>query len=183
MVSQRQLGPDVASFANGVKYALRQDPDVLLIGEIRDVETMDAALKAAETGHLVLATLHTNDAIQTVNRIVNLFDESNRELARRRVAETLRAVVAQKLVYSQAQNKRYPACEIMIVTPTIKDYILKQETEEIYRLISSNASEGMSSLNQSLAELVKAGLISNEEAMNTSSEQNELSKMLRGVYV
>ena len=183
MVSQRQLGPDVTSFANGVKYALRQDPDVLLIGEIRDVETMDAALKAAETGHLVLATLHTNDAIQTVNRIVNLFDESNRELARRRVAETLRAVVAQKLVYSQAQNKRYPACEIMIVTPTIKDYILKQETEEIYRLISSNASEGMSSLNQSLAELVKAGLISNEEAMNTSSEQNELSKMLRGVYV
>lgn len=183
MVSQRQLGPDVASFANGVKYALRQDPDVLLIGEIRDVETMDAALKAAETGHLVLATLHTNDAIQTVNRIVNLFDESNRELARRRVAETLRAVIAQKLVYSQAQNKRYPACEIMIVTPTIKDYILKQETEEIYRLISSNASEGMSSLNQSLAELVKAGLISNEEAMNTSSEQNELSKMLRGVYV
>ncbi len=183
MVSQRQLGPDVASFANGVKYALRQDPDVLLIGEIRDVETMDAALKAAETGHLVLATLHTNDAIQTVNRIVNLFDESNRELARRRVAETLRAVIAQKLVYSQAHNKRYPACEIMIVTPTIKDYILKQETEEIYRLISSNASEGMSSLNQSLAELVKAGLISNEEAMNTSSEQNELSKMLRGVYV
>lgn len=183
MVSQRQLGPDVESFANGVKYALRQDPDVLLIGEIRDLETMDAALKAAETGHLVLATLHTNDAIQTVNRIVNLFDESNRALARKRVAETLRAVVAQKLVYSHEKNKRFPACEIMIVTPTIKDYILKSETEEIYRLISNNASEGMTSLNQSLALLVKEGLISNEEAMNTSSEQNELSKMLRGVYV
>lgn len=183
MVSQRQIGPDVASFANGVKYALRQDPDVLLIGEIRDLETMDAALKAAETGHLVLATLHTNDAIQTVNRIVNLFDESNRALARKRVAETLRAVVAQKLVYSHEKNKRFPACEIMIVTPTIKDYIMKSETDEIYRLISNNASEGMTSLNQSLALLVKEGLISNEEAMNTSSEQNELSKMLRGVYV
>ncbi len=183
MVSQRQLGPDVSSFANGVKYALRQDPDVILIGEIRDLETMDAALKAAETGHLVLATLHTNDAIQTVNRIVNLFDESNRSLARKRVAETLRAVVAQKLVYSQEKNRRYPACEIMIVTPTIRDYIIKSETEEIYRLISSNSSEGMISLNQSLAELVKNGLISADEAMNASSEQNELSKMLRGVYV
>ena len=183
MVSQRQLGPDVSSFANGVKYALRQDPDVILIGEIRDLETMDAALKAAETGHLVLATLHTNDAIQTVNRIVNLFDESNRSLARKRVAETLRAVVAQKLVYSQENNRRYPACEIMIVTPTIRDYIIKSETEEIYRLISSNSSEGMISLNQSLAELVKNGLISADEAMNASSEQNELSKMLRGVYV
>ena len=183
MVSQRQIGPDVLSFADGVKYALRQDPDVILIGEIRDVETMDAALKAAETGHLVLATLHTNDAIQTVNRIVNLFDESNRELARRRVAETLRAVVSQKLVYSKEKDKRYPACEIMIVTPTIKDYILKQETEEIYRLISSNASEGMTSLNQSLSELVKAGLISSDEAMVASNEKNEMSKMLRGVYV
>lgn len=183
MVSQRQIGPDVLSFADGVKYSLRQDPDVILIGEIRDIETMDAALKAAETGHLVLATLHTNDAIQTVNRIVNLFDESNRELARKRVAETLRAVISQKLVYSKEKEKRYPACEIMIVTPTIKDYILKQETEEIYRLISNNASEGMTSLNQSLSGLVNAGLISPEEAMTASNEKNEMSKMLRGVYV
>lgn len=183
MVSQRQLGPDVTSFANGVKYALRQDPDVILIGEIRDLETMDAALKAAETGHLVLATLHTNGAIQTVNRIVNLFDESNRNLARKRVAETLRAVVSQKLVYSKEKNKRYPACEIMIVTPTIRDYILKSENEEIYRLISQNASEGMSSLNQSLANLVKEGSISNDEAMASSTDKNEMSKILRGVYM
>ena len=183
MVSQRQIGPDVVSFANGIKYALRQDPDVLLIGEIRDVETMDSALKAAETGHLVLATLHTNDAIQTVNRIVNLFDESNRLLARKRVAETLRAVVSQKLVYSEAKEKRYPACEIMLVTPTIKDYILKEDIDEIYRLISNNASEGMTTLNQSLSMLVKNGFISEEEAISHSSELNELSKMLRGVYV
>ena len=183
MVSQRQIGPDVDNFAKGVKYALRQDPDVILIGEIRDLETMDAALKAAETGHLVLATLHTNGAIQTVNRIVNLFDESNRTLARRRVAETLRAVVAQKLVYSQEQDKRFPACEIMIVTPTIRDYIIKCENEEIYRLITNNTSEGMTSLNQSLAKLVEDGCISNEEALRSTSNQNELSKMLRGVYV
>ena len=183
MVSQRQIGPDVATFANGVKYALRQDPDVILIGEIRDTETMDAALKAAETGHLVLATLHTNDAIQTINRIINMFDVSHRELARKRVAETLRAVIAQKLVYSEAYEKRYPACEIMIVTPTIKDYILKNNSEEIYKLISTNASEGMTSLNKSLMALVDAGLITPEDAMKHSSEQNEMSKMLRGVVV
>lgn len=183
MVSQRQIGPDVETFAKGIKYSLRQDPDVILIGEIRDVETIDAALKAAETGHLVLATLHTNDSVQTVNRIVNMFDESNRTLARKRVAETLRAVVAQKLVFSSAQEKRYPACEIMIVTSTIKDYILKEETEEIYRLIKSNESEGMTTLNQSLAKLVDEGLITAEEALSYSSETNELSKMLRGVYV
>lgn len=182
MVSQRQIGPDVASFANGIKFALRQDPDVILIGEIRDLETMDAAIKAAETGHLVLATLHTNGAIQTVNRIVNLFDESSRILARKRISETLRAVVAQKLVYSQEKNKRYPACEIMIVTPTIKDYILKSDNEEIYRLISNNASEGMSTLNQALAKLVNEGMISDKEALNSTTNQNELSKILRGIY-
>ena len=112
-----------------------------------------------------------------------IFDESNRTLARKRVAETLRAVVAQKLVYSSSQQKRYPACEIMIVTSTIKDYILKEETEEIYRLIKSNESEGMTTLNQALASLVNEGLLTDDEAMSYSSEQNELSKMLRGVYV
>lgn len=182
MVSQRQIGPDVASFANGIKYALRQDPDVIFIGEIRDVETMDAALKASETGHLVFATLHTNDAVQTINRIVNMFDESNRALARKRVAETLRATVAQKLVYSSKSDKRYPACEVMIVTSTIKDYILKSDTEEIYKLVAQNTNDGMMSLNQSLARLVKEDLISPEEALGASNDENDLSKILRGVY-
>lgn len=182
MVSQRQIGPDVLSFANGIKYALRQDPDVIFIGEIRDVETIDAALKASETGHLVFATLHTNDAVQTINRIVNMFDESNRALARKRVAETLRATVAQKLVYSSKNDRRYPACEVLIVTSTIKDYILKSDTEEIYKLVAQNTNDGMMSLNQSLAKLVKEDLISPEEAMAVSNDENDLSKILRGVY-
>lgn len=181
MVSQRQLGSDVDTFSDGIKYALRQDPDVLLIGEIRDFETMEAALKAAETGHLVLATLHTNNAIQTVDRIVNLFDKSNRILARRRIAETMRAVITQKLIYSSKKDKRYPACEIMLVTPTIKDYIIKENSDEIYRLMCDNASEGMITMNQSIAELVKQEIITEEEAMENSNEQNELSKILRGV--
>lgn len=182
MVSQRQLGVDTTSFADGIKYALRQDPDVIFIGEIRDKETMEAALKASETGHLVFATLHTNDAVQTINRIINMFDENNRELARKQIAETLRATIAQKLVYSNDHQKRYPACEIMIVTSTIKDYILKNDMDEIYKLISQNGSDGMMSLNQSLAELVSNGYITQEEAMEHSANQNELSKIFKGVY-
>ena len=129
IVSQRQIGIDTANFATGIKYALRQDPDIIFIGEIRDKETMAAALKAAETGHLVLSTLHTNDAVQTLNRIVNIFNESDRAVVRKQVAETLRATIAQKLVYSKENDKRYPACEILVVTPTIKDLILKNELD------------------------------------------------------
>ena len=151
--------------------------------ECKEYKKLDAALKAAETGHLVLSTLHTNDAVQTINRIINMFDETNRPIIRRQLADSLRATIAQKLVYSKQNDKRYPACEIMLVTPTIKDYILKEDIDEIYRLISNNASEGMTTLNQSLSMLVKNGLISEEEAISHSSELNELSKMLRGVYV
>lgn len=107
IISQRQIGVDTKTFADGIKYALRQDPDVIFIGEIRDKETMTAALKAAETGHLVLSTLHTNDAVQTINRVVNMFDEANRYLIRKQLSETLRATIAQKLVYSEKCRKDF----------------------------------------------------------------------------
>lgn len=182
IISQRQVGVDTASFADGIKYALRQDPDVIFIGEIRDKETMEAALKASETGHLVLSTLHTNDAVQTINRIVNMFEESNRYLVRKQLAETLRATIAQKLIYSEAKQKRYPACEIMVVTSTIKDYIHKDNTEEIYELLRDNNIDDMISMNASLAALASNGLISKEEALVNSNDENELEKMFRGVY-
>jgi len=182
VISQRQVGIDTESFSDGIKYALRQDPDVIFIGEIRDRETMAAALKASETGHLVLSTLHTNDAVQTINRIINLFEESNRDLARRQLAETLRATIAQKLVYSAEKQKRYPACEIMVVTSTIKDYINKDNTEEIYNLMAENSIDDMISMNASLAGLVANGLVSEEEAIEASNDKNELEKMFRGVY-
>ena len=182
IISQRQVGVDTKSFSDGIKYALRQDPDVIFIGEIRDKETMEAALKASETGHLVLSTLHTNDAVQTINRIVNMFDESNRFIIRRQLSETLRATIAQKLIYSEHDNKRYPACEIMVVTSTIKDYITKDNTEEIYELLRDNTIDNMISMNSSLAALTEYGYISEEDALSNSNDEAELEKMFRGVY-
>ena len=182
IVSQRQVGVDTKTFSDGIKYALRQDPDVIFIGEIRDKETMEAALKASETGHLVLSTLHTNDAVQTINRIVNMFDESNRYLIRKQLSETLRATIAQKLVYSEQAKKRFPACEIMVVTSTIKDYINKDNTEEIYELLRDNTIDNMISLNSSLAMLTDRGCISQSEALENSNDESELEKIFRGVY-
>ena len=182
IVSQRQVGVDTKDFSDGIKYALRQDPDVIFIGEIRDKETMAAALKASETGHLVLSTLHTNDAVQTINRIVNMFEESNRFLIRRQLSETLRATIAQKLIYSEQDQKRYPACEIMVVTSTIKDYITKDNTEEIYELLRDNTVDNMVSMNTSLALLADKGCISEEEALAHSNDEAELEKIFRGVY-
>lgn len=182
IISQRQVSVDTDSFSDGIKFALRQDPDVIFIGEIRDRDTMSAALKAAETGHLVLSTLHTNDAVQTINRIVNMFDESNRFLARKQLAETLRATIAQKLVYSEQNDKRYPACEIMVVTPTIKDYIAKDKPDEIYELLASNNIDDMMSMNTSLLKLVSQNKLSEAEALEASNDTNELEKMFRGVY-
>lgn len=182
IVSQRQLGIDTSTFAEGVKYALRQDPDIIFVGEIRDKETMEAALKAAETGHLVVSTLHTNDAVQTINRIVNMFEESNRYLVRKQLAETLRATISQRLVYSNKNKRRYPACEIMVVTPTIKDYITKGASEEIYALLSDVNIDNMISMNSSLARLVSKELITEEEALMHTDDKNELEKLFKGVY-
>lgn len=182
VVSQRQVGVDTATFADGIKYALRQDPDVIFIGEIRDRETMAAALKASETGHLVFSTLHTNDAVQTINRIVNMFDEANRFIVRKQLAETLRATIAQKLIYSETQRKRFPACEVMVVTSTIKDYLIKDNSDEIYSLLSSNNVEEMISLNSSLAMLANEGCITQELALENSNDVPELEKIFRGVY-
>lgn len=182
IISQRQVGVDTSGFSDGIKYALRQDPDVIFVGEIRDKDTMTAALKASETGHLVLATLHTNDAVQTINRIVNMYEESNRYLIRKQLADTLRATIAQKLVYSKEKQRRYPACEIMVVTPTIRDYINKDQSDEIYNLLGDTTIDNMISLNTSLAKLEAQGLVSQEEALESSNDANELEKRFRGVF-
>ena len=183
IISQRQLGVDTKSFTDGIKFALRQDPDVIFIGEIRDKETMAAALKASETGHLVLSTLHTNDAVQTINRVVNMFDEANRYLIRKQLSETLRATIAQKLVYSEKRQKRFPACEIMVVTSTIKDYLIKYNTDKIYDILRDNTVDDMVTMNTSLATLVNNDFISQEEAIKCSNDVQELEKIFRGVYL
>lgn len=181
-VSQRQVGIDTDSFASGIKYALRQDLDVILVGEIRDRETLDSALKAAETGHLVFATMHTNDAIQTIYRIVNMYEPEDRDSVRRQLAQTLRGTIAQKLVKKAVGNGRYPACEILVVTPTIKDFIIKDELENIYDLVKKGSFNDMITMNESLFQLVDCGAITKEIALEASDDKMELEQFFRGVY-
>lgn len=181
-ISQRQVEFDTESFSSGVKYALRQDPDIIFIGEIRDVETLNAALKAAETGHLVFSTLHTNDAVQTINRIINMFEPQQRPFLRQQLAATLRATLAQKLVPTVDGDSRRPACELLVVTSTIRDLIIKEEIESIYSLVKAGSFNQMITMNSSLFQLYKAGIISAETAVEYSDNKNELQQMLRGMY-
>lgn len=182
IVSQRQVGIDTISFPDGVKYAMRQDPDVILIGEIRDRETAESALKASETGHLVFATLHTNDAVQTVNRIINLFDPSDRQHIRSQLASILRGTLSQKLVANKNGDGRHPACEIMVSTSTVKDFIVKDELEKIYDLVRKGSFNEMITMNMSLYKLIEKDVITHEEALEKSDNRNELLQMIKGVY-
>ncbi len=182
VISQRQVEFDTETFSTGVKYALRQDPDVIFVGEIRDIETLSAALKAAETGHLVFSTLHTNDAVQTINRIINLFEPEQRPFMRQQIAATLRATLAQKLVPTKDGSTRRVACELLVVTPTIQDLILKEEIESIYNLVKAGSFNNMITMNTSLYQLYKAGYISSDTAMEYSDNKNEMQQLLRGMY-
>ncbi len=182
IVSQRQIQIDTPSFPDGIKYALRQDPDVIFVGEIRDEETITAALKAAETGHLVFATIHTNDAIQTVNRIVNMYNPSDRDFVRTQLAQVLRGTVSQKLLPLKAGSGRRPACEVLVVTPTVKDFIQKDKLEEIYELVKKGSFNNMLTMNSSLYRLYEQDLISEETALEYSDNKTELQQMFRGVY-
>lgn len=182
IVSQRQILVDTQSFPDGIKYALRQDPDVIFVGEIRDRETVTAALKAAETGHLVFSTIHTNGAIQTVNRIINMFDPSDREFIRMQLAGVLRGTISQKLLPDASGKGRHVACEVLVVTPTVKDFIEKDKLEEVYDLVKKGSFNNMLTMNSSLYRLHEQGLISQEVAIEFSDNKTELQQMFRGVY-
>ena len=182
IISQRQILVDTASFPDGVKFALRQDPDVIFIGEIRDRETITAALKAAETGHLVFATIHTNGAVQTVNRIINMFEPSDRDVIRSQLAGLIKGTVSQKLVPLKDSAGRRPACEVLVVTSTVKDFIEKDELDNIYDLVKKGSFNSMITMNMSLYSLYINGLISEEVAMEFSDDKNELQQMMKGVY-
>lgn len=181
VVTQRQVGLDTASFPDGVKYAMRQDPDVIFIGEIRDRETIESALKASETGHLVFSTIHTSDATQTINRIVNMFQPQDRDQVKKQLAATLKGTIAQKLVRKKGGG-RVPACEVLVTTSTIKDCIEKGELDKIYDLLKNGSYNGMRTLNMSLHELAQKGIITEEEAVEKSELKNEIQQMFRGVY-
>ncbi|MCD7780334.1 MAG: PilT/PilU family type 4a pilus ATPase [Candidatus Gastranaerophilales bacterium] len=180
--TQRQIGIDTGSYIDGLKFALRQDPDVILIGEIRDMETVQSALHAAETGHLVFATLHTFNAVQTINRILSFFPPSEREIVRSQLAEVFRGSVSQKLLPKADGKGRIPAIELLYSTPTIKDFILKDELEEIYKLVQKGSYNDMITFNLSLYDLYKNKLITKETALEHSESPNELMHYIKGVY-
>ena len=182
IVSQRQLLIDTPTFSDGIKYALRQDPDVIFIGEIRDKETVVAALNAAETGHMVVSTIHTNDAVQTVNRIVNFFEPNERSFVRHQLAATLRGTIAQKLIPTIDSEERLPAPEILVVTPPITDFIIKDELEKIYELVRQGAYSNMVTMNMSLYKLYEEGHITKETALYYSDLKSEMEQLIRGVY-
>ncbi|WP_303672883.1 type IV pilus twitching motility protein PilT [Vampirovibrio chlorellavorus] len=182
VVTQRQLGMDTDTFPNGIKYALRQDPDVILIGEMRDRETMMAALHAAETGHVVFSTLHTTDSVQTINRIINAFEPYERDSIRNQLAGVLQGTVSQRLVKKAEGKGRVAVSEVMVVSPAIRDYILRDEMGEIYQLLNNAEFEGAHSLNHSLHNAFRNGLITPEDALETSENPTELQQMLRGAF-
>lgn len=181
LITQRGLGTDTESFATGIKYALRQDPDVILVGEIRDRETLEAAIEASETGHLVLSTMHTNSCIQTVNRILGFFQDSSSSLVVKRAMNTLRGVISQKLLPKE-EGGLVVATEILTVTPTIFDYFLKGNFDDVYLLMQKSKFPTLTTMNASLYHLLKHGVISQDIAIEYSDNKNELEQMIRGIY-
>lgn len=181
LITQRGLGLDVEDFPSGIKYALRQDPDIIIIGEIRDKETVEAAIQAAETGHFVLSTLHTNSATQTINRIIGLFEADQKDFIRKRLAVTLRGTIAQKLIMKKGGGV-VPALELMSATPAIADYIAKDKMSEIDELLTKSNSPTLCTLNASIYNLYKMDLIEKEVAIQASNNPTELYQMMRGIY-
>ncbi len=182
-VTQREVGPDTESFATGLRAVLRQDPDVILLGELPDTAIVDAALKAAETGHLLISTLHTPDAMATIARIVAMFPPDEQEVARVRLAEALRAIVSQRLLPRADGEGRCVAAEIMICTPEIRERIRdRTRVAEIGDAIEAGRDEhGMQSLDQHLLELVSAGVITGDTAMAASTDAEEFGRKLKGL--
>jgi len=182
LFSQRQVGIDTASFNDGLKYALRQDPNVIVIGEVRDEETVLSAIRAAETGHLVIATMHTIDAAQTVNRVLSFFDPAARENVKQQFADLLMATFSQKLLPRKDEKGRIPAYELMLMTPTIKDFILKDELEQVYQMVKRGGHEEMITFNNCIYQLLEKGLISDDTAMNASTNRVEMSHYIKGIF-
>src|SRR5260221_12086129 len=182
-VSQREVEVDTRNFAEALRGSLRQDPDVILVGEMRDLETIETALVAAETGHLVLSTLHTLDAPETLTRIISAFPPYQQKSIRLQLAGLLKAVVSQRLMKSAKGNSRIPAVEILMSTPLIRDYILHEDkTASIRDAISSGTSQyGMQTFDQSLFYLYQSGLITLDEALRGSTNPDEFRLRLAGI--
>jgi twitching motility protein PilT len=179
LIKQREVGRHTLKFDSALKASLREDPDVILVGEMRDKETVNTALKAAQTGHLVMGTLHTNSAVKTVERILNMYEPEQQAPVRVSLAEALVGVIAQGLCRT-TDGKRAAYHDIMINTDAIKDYIIRGDLDEVEALMPKCGFDGMCTMNQSLYALYEAGRITEEVALEESPRQNEMAQMLRG---
>ncbi len=180
IVTQREIGEDTASYSDGLRMALRQDPDVILVGEMRDLETTSAAMTAAQTGHLVFGTLHTIDAIQTISRIIDLYPPHQQPLVRIQLAESLKAVISQRLLPS-VKGGRVPAIEILIVTGHVRKMIEENNSSQIMQACAKGQFYGMQTFNQSLVKLFKDGLVTEEEVLAAASSPDDVKLAMRGI--
>jgi len=178
IVNQREVGTDTKSFANALKYALREDPDTILIGEMRDLETIQAALTIAETGHLAFATLHTNSAAEAINRIIDVFPAHQQSQVRAQLAFVLEGIITQTLLPKAKGRGRAMAAEILVVTPAIRALIRDDKVHQIYSLMQSGKKYGMQTLNDALYQLYMSREVTDEECLRVSGDPNEFLRMI-----
>src|SRR5881275_1469005 len=178
IVNQREIGPDATSFAEALKAALREDPDVILVGEMRDLETISTALTAAETGHLVFGTLHTQSAPSTIDRIIDVFPPEQQEQVRIMIAMSLQGVVTQTLLPTADGAGRVPALEILLPDDAVRNLIRQGKVEQIYSVMQTNTSRGMQTMEQSLGDLITRGVVEFEAGLSRSSRPNQLIGVL-----
>ncbi|HET9060050.1 MAG TPA: PilT/PilU family type 4a pilus ATPase [Acidimicrobiales bacterium] len=179
IVNQREVGEDTKSFSEALKHVLRQDPDVILVGELRDLETISTALTAAETGHLVFATLHTQDAPQSIDRMIDVFPAHQQQQIRTQLATTIQGIVTQQLLPRAGGAGRALACEILVATPAVRNLIREGKTHQIYSAMQAGAKYGMHSMDQMLAELVKRGLVDINVAIERCANPEDLRRLLQ----
>ena len=181
IVNQREVGSDAPSFADALKAALRQDPDVILVGEMRDLETIGTAITAAETGHLVFATLHTQDTPQTIDRIIDVFPSEQQGQVRAQLSVALQGIMTQTLLPTADGSGRCVAAEVLVPTPAVRNLIRESKTHQIYSVLQTGASHGMQTMDASLAQLVRAGKVNRQLAESRAHAPEELRRLLSGI--
>jgi twitching motility protein PilT len=182
VIEQREIGLDTASFYGALKHVLRQDPDIIMLGEMRDATTFTAAMSAADTGHLVFSTLHTTNAAQSITRILDFFKADDREQARRQLSGTLRGVICQRMVPT-VDGRMTPALEILVNSPLVKKMLEENRLEKLTAAIETGSDDGMCTFNQSLFNLVKAGRVTEKEALAKASNAQALEMNFKGIFL
>ena len=182
VIEQREVGLDTPSYEHGLKHVMRQDPDVIMVGEMRDATSFRAAMSASDTGHLVMSTLHTIDAPQSISRVLDFFQAEEREQVRKQMVGTLKAIIVQRMAVRD-DGGVVPAIEIMINTPTITKLISENRTEKLHAAIETGTDDGMQNFNQSLFQLVKDGIITKEEALDKASNPQALEMNFKGIFL